>query len=346
MKKALCAVAVMFVMALPSLAAECDSVFIQFGRNEGKAAFDRIIREQGSDIQCMVNHQLQNPTTRISVNSNADGVRYANDHIKKNVVMTVERNVTGADLLEYFHADMSRVATVATNIESDTGSVYRYVILRLVTEPPPEPKAPVLAPVAQAPPVVVIDSTKHYVWRPPLFGGVTVSLSTAPQAHGVLCVGAQINLRPKLIADAKIGHSIITNDRRLNDGSSVEAYGMLYHASLTYVLAQQLERRVAVTVGDAVDPLQHDTALVTNVDEDEVAIHWRVGALFGVTQVENDTKSTFDYLLKRRAAEIGLLLEHGSIAVRGFVGYGWDEYYDRLDVDYKATGRLELVVTL
>jgi len=158
--------------------------------------------------------------------------------------------------------------------------------------------------------------------KAPLFGGVTIGISSAPQSNVVLCAGVRLNIRPRLVGDVKIGHSILTNDQHVNDGTTVEAYGMLYSASVMYVVAQWQD------------------------EKDTLKTNSRFGLVCGVTQVENDTKSTFDYLIKRRVAEAGLAFEYKSVGARGLIGYGWDEYYDRLDVDYKVTGRLELVVTL
>lgn len=318
-----------------------DSAIYTFAPNEGMAALDRLMSLQDPDIKRLVNRQREDRSLFIDVKTNADGLRYRRDHIKKNVLMSEERNVTGATTLEMYGADMSRVYGISTNVEKDIGTKYRYFkfyLVKFVIVRPQQDRTG-----SNDTTIVVIDSTRHYVVSPPLFGGMTVSLSTAPQAHGVLCVGARFNLRPNLVADAKIGHSILANTRDVNDGTSVDAYGMLYHASVTYILAQRQEHRIAI---DVVDSTGGDTSLVTTINHDEVVTCWRVGIVFGVTQVENDTKSTFDYLIKRRVAEIGLAYEYRSIGVRGLVGYGWDEHYYQPEVDYKATGRLELVVTL
>ncbi len=161
MKRFASALALLFVLALPAHAAERDSILITFGRNEGMAAFDRVLLEQGSQIQELVNRQLHDSTLYISVQSNADGVRYAHNHIKKNAAMTMERNVTGATILEYFHADMGRVTTVGMNVESDTGSTQRYVLLRLQRYPVPQVQHLSVPIVPPAPEKQVVTSTVY-----------------------------------------------------------------------------------------------------------------------------------------------------------------------------------------
>jgi hypothetical protein len=227
----------------------------------------------------------------------------------------IDREMLGIAIVEA--AGLQDLVNEARVLHRRADTRYLKIYPSLITDLPPEQPREVVYDTV----VVIVDSTKHYDTSPPLFGGVTVSVSSAPQSHAVFCAGVRLNIRPRLVADAKIGHSVFTNDRLVSDGTSVEAYGMLYSASIMYVLAQRQDER---------DSLWNN----------------RIGAVFGVTQVENDTKSTFDYLIKRRVAEAGLAFEYKSVGVRGLIGYGWDEYYDRLDVDYKTTGRLELTVTL
>lgn len=118
------------------LSAAPDSIKVTFDRNEGMAAWDRIVRIQGDAIAAMVGSQLADSTSIITVISNADGVQYRTNHQKQNTVMTEERAVTATTLLEYYCADLSRVRVVPLMNQADTGSEYRYIIFKYASHRP------------------------------------------------------------------------------------------------------------------------------------------------------------------------------------------------------------------
>lgn len=135
--------------------AAADTIKVTFNRDEGAAAQDRIIREQGSAIATMVSRQRTDSTWWITVLSNADGVRYARNHAKQNVVTTTERSVTGATLLEHFGADLTRVNVVPLMNEADTGAAHRYITFILSRSHP------------WTTPPVVLDATPEELQQPP-----------------------------------------------------------------------------------------------------------------------------------------------------------------------------------
>lgn len=119
-----------------------DSVKITFDRNEGSAAFDRILKEYGPRIKGLVQLQLAHPNSKLIVRSNADAVRYRLTHNEKNAVKSLERGETGNDALALFGADMTRVIFVPLTNESDTGMASRYVVITFVPEEPVQVPAP------------------------------------------------------------------------------------------------------------------------------------------------------------------------------------------------------------
>ncbi len=209
----LCCVAILLFAPLILQATTLDSVKVTFGRNEGMAALDRIIKENGADINRMVRHQIKDASLFISTESNADGVRYRTDHIKKNVVMGDERDVTGGTVLKHFGADMGRVFGVVTNMEADTGSANRYIIFRLVTVGPPEHKCPGASsspPMTSAPHIE--RTTTIYTTQFLSLVQVGAGVAYLPTERFVPMVQGQWgNERVRIFGEA--GHSLYHQDR-------------------------------------------------------------------------------------------------------------------------------------
>lgn len=171
MKRFIMAVILLIIPIVPSLstAGTDDSLKITFGRDEGRDAFERIIREQGSSIAALVERQLADSLSWITVISNSDGVRYQANHRKRNTLMTEERSVTGATLLDYYCADLTRINVVPLNHEADTGNADRYIIFIFSrSHPRTSPRAGLIALNGARLEPPRFDATCHPPAKPPM----------------------------------------------------------------------------------------------------------------------------------------------------------------------------------
>jgi hypothetical protein len=141
------------------------------------------------------------------------------------------------------------------------------------------------------------------------FGGLTFGWSTVPDAFA-FTFGVRGHLNDRLTVDGQIGSSFFHNHQTVEDGKRLSAYGMYYHGSVTYWL--------------------------------KTFEIYRLGGVLSFSQLENDTKQGFDYLVKRRVIELGIAGERDWLAVRLLVGYGFDELWWTEAVDYGWFGRVQL----
>jgi hypothetical protein len=224
MKRLACAVGMLCIITLispePARAdspmiefSAIDSVTVTFGRNEGMGALDRIMQGQDADIRRIVDRFNANQSLLISVKSNADGVRYRANHIKNNVVVSEERNVTGSTILELYGADMARVYSTATAVENDTGTVRRYVTIRLMAASVSGLEHGAVADVSEPDTVYVCDTTPHHriisnAWLG--LGLAYVGEEFVPFVFGQLG-------NDRLRFEAEGGHSLFRHDRTFQE---------------------------------------------------------------------------------------------------------------------------------
>lgn len=166
------------------------------------------------------------------------------------------------------------------------------------------------------------------------FGGVHVGISTMPQADGALLLGASAHLSDRWSITGYIGYSGITNTKSVENGSTTDAVGKLFSGSLTYWPGgPHLDSTVVI------DSLTSDTTY-------DVSTSYRFGIVCAVTQLQNDTKSSDQYLWRRRMVELGLEARTGIFALRGLVGYGWDNTWYRDTSEWGFTARAEIAAII
>jgi len=161
------------------------------------------------------------------------------------------------------------------------------------------------------------------------FGGVTVGLSTAPDAKVMFTFGVRVHLNERWTLDGQIGNSIFHNHQTVEDGKRVSAYDMFYHGSVTYTL------KSFTSDYQFIPPETGEYGYGTDTTS-------QFGLVISFSQLENDTQESFDYLVKRRVVEVGVAYERDWFAVRGLIGYGFDEFWWTDAVDYGWFPRVQL----
>lgn len=241
----MCAVFASAIQALTIDPPARDSVKITFDRNEGSSAFDRILKEYGTKIKGLVQLQLSYPNSRLTVSSNADGVRYFTTHNEKNAVKSLERLETGNDLLAIFGADLHRVINVPMTNESDTGMAHRYIVITFIpgdsppTPPPTPPNVKTLEPLVCEPPKPVAAA------RSPLRLHLGLGYGDTPFGGTPHAVGA-LSYRRWLYVEAQGSHAL-GNEQWSHQGVSFDTH--VRSASVNVIAFPSATFPVGVAIG-------------------------------------------------------------------------------------------------
>ena len=267
-------------------------------------------------LRSLVRYVQAVPDQGVILTAGVDKTRYSKSHDGSNGGLANDRLITLKEILLDMGLAEDRIIKETCFIKSDTGGVYRFVAVEVS-----------LLPIYEGSDTTIYETRyvqqENYIFFNRYFGGMTLGISTAPDANFVFTLGGRLRLTDRIVMEGQVGHSLVTNSQTVELGRQVDAYGMYYGLYFTY------------RVEDC-----------SNLYDTLVCSTTMLNVIIGVSQTENDTKGQFDYLLKRRVFEGGLTYRYHWLEVRGLMGYGFDETWRSNDVKYGWSTRLQVVAIL
>lgn len=267
-------------------------------------------------LRSLVRYVQTVPDQGVILTAGVDKTRYSKLHDGSNGGLANDRLIALKEILLNMGLTKGKIIEESCFIKSDTGGVYRFAAVEVA-----------LLPVYAGSDTTIYETKymrqEDHIFFDRYFGGMTLGISTAPDANFVFTLGGRLRLTNRIILEGQVGHSLVTNSQTVELGRQTNAFGLYYGTYLIYRVEDCSNR--------------YDT-LVCNAT--------MLNVIIGVSQTENDTKDQFDYLFKRRVFEGGLTYRYYWLEVRGLIGYGFDETWSSKDVEYGWSARLQAVAIL
>lgn len=318
MKKRSVCVLILLIVSIYSFgvayAGENVIVIDDFPPGVGESAPREFFQPYLGQLQRYVYRVIRSDSLGVELSAGVDTLHYDARHDGSNGGLAVDRLMILKSILLEMGLPIEKIVKESFFITPDTGCQYRFAMVEIV--PLPDRHGGRDTTIYKTTHVQHVEN----ILISRYFGGMTLGVSTAPDANAIFTLGGRLRLTDRIVLEGQIGHSLLSNTQTVEHGKRLDAYGLHYGAYLTY----RFER--CVSNYDTLDC----TAMMLNV-------------IIGISQTENNTKDQFDYLLKRRVFEGGITYRYNWLEFRGLVGYGFDEVWDRKTVDYGFSARFQVV---